>query len=352
MKIGYIDKIKTYNTKKEKNTGLKGWNYVQDYSRHDDVNIYLTSILGERFNKYRHRWREASGLKKVFDFPLFLVFETMFKCNLKCIMCIHSNPDKQKYSYDKKLPFDMFKKIMRESSSHYCPSLTIGGTSEPLLDKDLINMIQLAKKTGFIDIMLNTNATLLNRAMSRRLIESGLTRLRIGFDGLTASTYEKIRIGASFEKVKNNIMNFIKIRNEMNSKLPIVRVSCVHLSKNEREIEGFVELWRSIVDYVSIQMYRPHEFTKERLRLVPFKKNITADVVCSEPFNRLYIRGNGDVHGCCNVVFGPKVGNVFNSSIYDIWHSDNMTYLRGAMKNGGWSKIPACRDCLNNARSR
>ena len=55
--------------------------------------------------------------------------------------------------------------------------------------------------------MINTNATLLEENMNRKLIERGLTRIRIGFDGATADTYEKIRIGANFHKVKDNILN-------------------------------------------------------------------------------------------------------------------------------------------------
>ncbi|MBT6053535.1 MAG: hypothetical protein HOG49_42710 [Candidatus Scalindua sp.] len=62
-----------------------------DYSRHGNVDDYLCSVKGEEFREYRNRWKSASSMEKEFDFPAFLVFETMFKCNLKCnlkcIMC-------------------------------------------------------------------------------------------------------------------------------------------------------------------------------------------------------------------------------------------------------------------------
>lgn len=330
------------------NIDTKVWNYVHDYSNLRDLNEYLTEILGAKFREYRKRWKSASSLKTEFDFPLFLVFETIFKCNLRCVMCIHSSKAKQKYEYDNKMPFAMFKKIMEESSRHYCPSLTFGGTSEPFLDDNIIDMISLAKNKGFIDIMLNTNATLLNDKISRQLIESGLTRLRIGFDGLTAATYEKIRVGANFEKVKNNILNFMRIRKEMKAKLPIVRLSCVRLSENEREIKKYIEFWKPIVDYVSIQTYRPHEFTKKRLQMGIGKKTKIKKIACSQPFERLYIRGNGDVHACCNVAFGPKVGNVLDDKLYNIWNSDKMCALRNAFRYNTWNKISSCRKCLGS----
>lgn len=333
------------------NKDTKAWNYVRDYSRHCDVNEYIGDILGVRFREYRERWREASELGKILDFPLFLVFETLFKCNLQCVMCLHSSPEKKVYAYDSKLSLDLFRSIMSECASHYCPSITFGGTSEPLLDPELLEMIRLAKKSGFVDIMVNTNATILDADMSRRLIDSGLTRIRIGFDGLTKETYEKIRVGANFEKVRNNIINFMKIKNEMKSSLPIVRVSCVNLLENNREIESFIDFWRPIVDYVSIQVYRPHEFTVDRLKMWPKDNDAVKDVMCTQPFERLYIRGNGDVHACCSVAFGPKIGNVLTTSIYEIWNSDKMHALRNALKSGGWEKMAGCRDCLANARN-
>jgi len=265
-------------------------------------------------------------------------------------MCIHSSEQKYKYGYDKKMSIETFKKIIKEASLHYCPSLTMGGSSEPLLDSQVMEMIHFARGNGFLDIMLNTNATLLTAEISRKLIESGLTRLRIGFDAATGANYEKIRIGADFEKVKNNIVNFMRIREKMNSRLPVVRVSCVHLSANDEEIEEFIRLWEPIVDYVSIQRYKPHEFTKERLQLAPSgKKDVTAQLICSQPFERLYIRGNGDVHACCSVVYGPVAGNISRSSIQDIWNGSKMNALRRALENGNLDKIPVCRNCMLNS---
>jgi len=53
---------------------------IKDYSKHGDLDDYLTGIIGEKFHEYRHKWNEASRLRKTPTFPIFLVFETMFKC--------------------------------------------------------------------------------------------------------------------------------------------------------------------------------------------------------------------------------------------------------------------------------
>jgi len=318
-----------------------------NYSKHGNVDDYICSLKGEEFREYRRRWKAATSMEKEFDFPVFLVFETLFKCNLKCIMCYHSNTNKTAYKYDGMLPTEIFERIMKECSNSYCPSLTIGANSEPLLDVRLPDMLALARDSGFVDTMINTNATLLTEDMSRKLIESGLTRIRIGFDGATADTYERIRIGANFHKVKQNILNFIRIRNEMGFKFPIVRISCVHLSENNNEIRDFIEFWKPHAEYVSIQRYKPHEFTQERERdKMGVGGQVIEDVKCSHPFERLYIRGNGDVHACCSMVHGPRVGNIFESSVSDIWNSDKTKQLRWLLKNGVWDDIPTCKECM------
>ena len=322
---------------------------VKDYCKHGDINDYLGLVLGEEFVKYRENWNVASRMERELEFPLFLVFETMFKCNLKCIMCIHSNDGKVRYGYEEKLPFETFKKIMDEASQYYCPSLTIGGTSEPLLDDRLSDMIELATKSGFIDTMVNTNATLLTEKIGANLINSGLTRLRIGFDGVTAKTYERIRIGADFDKVKHNITNFIKLRDNLNKKIPVVRISCVHLLENDKELIEFIEFWHHTADYVSIQRYKPHELSNERSReMMGAGGKAIKHVKCSQPYERLYIRGNGDVHACCSMVYGLKVGNVFTDSLYHIWNSDKMMHLRHALRNEDWDSVPICRECMVN----
>jgi len=324
---------------------------VRDYSKFGNINEYLISLIGDKFKDYRRIWNDVSNLKKECSFPLFLVFETMFRCNLKCLMCIHSADDKGRYFYNSILSLEVYRKIMKEASTHYCPSLTIGGSSEPLLDNRVMEMIRLAKSYGFIDIMLNTNATLLDLATSEKLIDSGLTRLRIGFDGASPETYEKIRVGSNFSKVKQNILNFIDLKKKKRKKLPIVRVSCVSLNENSSEIDEFINFWKEKADYVSIQTYKPHVFTDERLALGDRAVFKDKNVICSQPFERLYIRGNGDVHPCCSMVYGPLMGNVYKDSLYDIWNSHRMKCLRRAIVDRDWNEFPSCRECVNSCYS-
>jgi|TARA_B100000315_G_scaffold83761_1_gene76801 hypothetical protein len=48
---------------------------VQDHSNVGDINEYLGGMLGDEFKGYRKKWQKASRLEKLYEFPLFLVFE-------------------------------------------------------------------------------------------------------------------------------------------------------------------------------------------------------------------------------------------------------------------------------------
>lgn len=266
-------------------------------------------------------------------------------------MCIHSS-DVKKHSryYTSNLSFDTYEKIMNEAKDHYCPSLTFGGFSEPLLDKRMGDMIGLATQSGFIDSMINTNATLLTEKIGRQFIENGLTRLRIGFEGTSSTTYEKIRVGANYSEVEKNIIEFVELREKLNSKLPIVRISCVELAENRDEIDGYIEHWKPYVDYVSIQRYKPHIFTEDRTsqKKVGARIKLT-NARCSEPWNRVFIRGNGDLMPCCSPGYAPITGNISENTIYETWNSDFMVSLREAVSTGNLDEFPTCSQCLQEA---
>lgn len=55
--------------------------------------------------------------------------------------------------------------------------------------------------------------------------------------------FTKIKKPSLYEKVKNNIINFIKLRNKLSKKFPLVRVSLIELEDNKDEIKYFENFW-------------------------------------------------------------------------------------------------------------
>lgn len=315
-----------------------------------EANEQLCVLLGDNFREYRRQWEQVSSCELLTEFPLFLVIESHYRCNLRCIHCVHGyNELKSKYVYHDEMNFELYKRIIDEVSQYHCPSLSLNSTSEPLLMKNIARYIQYAANRGFMDIMINTNGLLLTKDKIEQLLDSGLTRLMVSLDAFTKETYDKIRIGSDFYKVLKNIDMFLNMRNRRRQKLPLLRVSLVCLSFNESEIDSFIKYWRDRADYIAIQEFASPEPEWDKFEsFFAGSRTILEKFSCPQPWQRLVIQGDGSVLPCCSQ-FGQelKLGNVKERSIQSIWRSPEMEHLRKVHKEGRYKDNPTCRKCVS-----
>src|SRR5262249_11850487 len=115
------------------------------------------------------------------------------------------------------------------------------GIGEPMLHPQLFDMIRHCKTHG-VATGISTNATTLNETRGRELIASGLDYLIFAFDGTTPEVYEKYRKGANFNKVRQNILNFLRLKKELRSNIFCI-VQMVRLPENEHQIRDFFKMW-------------------------------------------------------------------------------------------------------------
>ena len=313
-----------------------------------DIDAIFVKKFGQKWLDYRQKWADASRCIMQ-DFPLFVRFENQFKCNARCTMCVHGHKDlADDYRYEGYLPFEIFTRLVDECDEHGCPSVAPSQTNEPLLDRDIMERLEyISKKPSIMDIHFNTNASLLSEDKSKRLLETSVTRMNFSVDAITEETYKRIRIGLDFKKVLKNIDGFLNLRAKMGKELPIVRVSFLLQEKNKHELEEFKKFWVDKVDYVAVQRYVPiSPFDDERSYAIS-DAPISGKQSCSYPFESLFIHGDGLVVPCASHrAKHIAVGNIYKSSIYDIWHSATMEELRNAHRNGDLSKTKLCDTCL------
>ena len=133
--------------------------------------------------------------------------------------------------------------------------------SEPLLYKDFDKVLRMAEEAEIMDQFLFTNGTLLNKKNSEIILESSLTRLFVSIDAVSENIYDKVRVPVNKQKlnsgrlsiIEKNVKEFVKLRNSLGKKLPLVRVSFVALETNVHESNEFIDKWINIVDSVEIQ---------------------------------------------------------------------------------------------------
>ena len=92
---------------------------------------------------------------------------------------------------------------------------------------DIDEFILYASTKGILDIMLSTNGTALTEKMSYKLIDAGLTKISVSLDANDEEIYNKIRVGGDFKKVIQNCLTFLKVRESLNKKIPLFKVTFV-----------------------------------------------------------------------------------------------------------------------------
>ncbi len=326
---------------------------VRHLSQSLDINVKLAGILGEDFVRYRKVWDAANNFELETEFPLFLHFDLNQICNYRCPQCIIAAPNGiRDYYRGESLPKYLFEQAIDEASNYYCPSLSVQGNNEPLLIPDLEDYIIYAQKRGFIDIMFNTNGSLLTEDRINRLLDSGVTRIRFSLDAFTKETYERIRVGGNYERVVRNIENFLEAKSSGGYKLPVTGVSLVVQRDNFDEIDDFVDFWSQRVDMVTLQQFMPPVMNADYSRFYPPNNKYSTDFSdgfkCVQPFQRLVLR-NREITPCCAMYSSElALGTFPEMSLYDAWNSVSMKKLREIHKAGRYADNAVCNKCVSD----
>ena len=296
----------------------------------------------------------ASSAKMLQDYPVHIDFELNFICNYRCPFCVMSLPESELNEWGdpkQKLSFEAYKTVIDQGVEKGLRSVQFNGNNEPLTVEELPRFIQYARDKGLVDIIFNTNGSLLDSAKANQLMDSGVTRLMISLDAFKKETYEKYRVRGNYETVKNNILNFIKIRNDKGSVLPLIRLSFLVHSHNIDELSDFVNFWKDKVDFFALQSLRD-VFTFDDKRSKQMRQLFDVDeekidefFICPQPFLRAMVRHNGDVLPCCSS-HGMKlvIGNIHENSLHEIWNGDRANKVR-LLVNDRQNQPEVCKKC-------
>lgn len=296
----------------------------------------------KEYHEYRKKWVEYPKNKFVPDFPLHLDIETTNVCNLKCPMCPRTILlEKHQFSSQGYMSNEDFKKIIDQAVKNGVYSIKLNYLGEPLLHKDVIWQVAYAKKAGIIDVMMNSNGSMLTEELGEGLLEAGLDKLFISFDSISPDIYERQRKGTSLGTVVNNLYQFLKIRNE---KYPNthVRVSMVMYKTDEwlAQFEGLKAMWKNLVDAVGYGFYVERDYDK----VEEYPK--VDDFYCEQLFQRMFLKYNGNVTVCCvDDQDEYIVGNWRVEKLTDIWNSKRYKNIRKKHLEGNYMDINMCSKC-------
>lgn len=318
---------------------------------HEKTIEYLpTKSEKDSYLEYRNQFDAAAAFKKIQNFPIHLDIELDNVCNYACTFCPIGQPENKLNKYYqsiKKLDEDKVYKILDEAKLIGVRSLQFNLVNEPLAHKNTFKVLEYATKLKFDDIFFISNGYLLNEKNSEKILNSGLTKIMFSLDAFSPETYKERRLKnkkpANYEKVINNILNFLELKKKLNKKFPLTRVSFIVMDDNKHEVEDFKNFWSNKVDAIHFQKLT--DYSDSNI----ISESVT-DSQCNMPMFRLSIKSDGNVKPCC-IGYGEyiNIGNVYQESLLNIWNSKKMKDFQKMHIDKKAEKNEHCKKCLKNS---
>src|SRR5262245_3858012 len=297
----------------------------------------LQNRLSIAASYFRHKTLLKGG-------PIEITLESTAKCNLYCPMC-----PRHIYTFDNEnMDLELYRKIVQDCKD-YVEFIWPYGIGEPMIHPNIFEMIRITRDAG-IRTGMSTNATLLDDSRADLLLDSGLDYVILAFDGATKATYEKYRIGATFEKTRENIVNLLSKKLARKSPMYVV-MQMVLLKDNAHEIQAYRKLW-------SIPGVDEVRFKRDEIQIEGSKiPDVEFQTQRRNPCHLLwrgpsYVRYDGLAYPCCYMYDEPAVGNLKKQSLMQVWNSEAMIKLREAHIKGDLSAYPICQTCQAARPSR
>lgn len=288
----------------------------------------------------------AWGMKKIEKKELFVPktihIEVTNFCNAACVMCPHGKM-KRGQGY---MSWKLFKKIVEECKAFEGEGIRffLHNIGEPLLDPSFFEKVKYIKENLLRStVTFNSNAMLLDENKSRQLLNSGADKVIFSVDGASQETYERIREGLKYDRVKNNLDRFFELKKNSLSKIKVT-LQMVVCEDNKSEIEKYKNQWSGKSDAV---VFKPaHNFLDAGKSIKTKKLSKKQLHFCCYPFDMMTIYWNGVVGLCCwDYDNFCSFGNIENEKIIDVYNNASFERIREAMHERNAETITPCNRC-------
>lgn len=423
-KIGFsgVDKIKIFMKSKDQKEhdnitqvkdsfvqSIKGIDNIRKY--HGNVGIIfedepvLPLLHGQSFEKDRYvRYFESiknEGFVPEDIMPYEIDFHITYKCNLSCKMCFNPEWNKCEAYEEEPLSTKRIKELIDEFESIGVKSITLTG-GEPLIRKDIKEIIEYASSKKGLKKSIQTNGTLMTQEIADILCKEGWYVV-FSFDGSCSDIHDKIRGKGSFDSAiagfnkllkakesfgigglrthmvlqKENITDIFAYADFFGSKG--ADLSCdfmgeVHEGRfDEKSFDKYIKFINEIEKNESAinnkhfrKIWNYHKRWSDAIKKGELKKE---DLINGRISPRLIGRGEfyclncdqalitayGDVYPCCSWFIlkdhkdkSNSAGNVLNLSFSEVWQSEKFNSIRKKLMPIDSTKEPCktlCADC-------
>ena len=319
--------------------------YKTNYGKIGKQSVHDSSLFDKDYKEYRREWDENPKNYIVSNFPLNIDLEVTNACNLRCPHCARTqkNWGGDDIGYIERV---IVEKVIDEINKEkgYCMKFSLRG--EPLLHKELLYFLELAKNSKLLDFYFNTNGVLLSKEFSQAIIDLQIPRVSISVGGWDDKSFSECQVGANLKTVITNIEGLKMLRDKAGLVLPKIRIQAVAQDDLNKHIDEFKSIWEPLADEIGLIDFREETGAKD------YTGKTSSSFCCNFLWQRLVVLWDGSVYPC--LFHGVKdnrslyLGNIKDKSLKEIWNGDALNNLRILHKDG----LSHCNDGCNGCSYR
>ena len=300
-------------------------------------------------NHIERRFRRG----RVWSYPTHLDVVLTKACNLNCVFCISGETVEDA----RWLPFDLYERIAGKLFP-YARTLMFCSGGEPLLYTRIREALRIARCHGLRTGMVS-NGMLLTDEVGRWLVADGsLAVYMVSLDGARKETVERIRRGASFDRIIDNVANLTRIKRDARSVFPRLSLRFAAMRSNIEELPEIFDLCKAVgikkvlVNYLNVangidsreSLYFHEDITTQafheamfrareagiQLELPPLPREGPQARCCSKPWSFCQIDADGSVRFCYKAWI-QSLGT-FDSGFDGIWRGEHYRKIRRSIE--------------------
>jgi Predicted Fe-S oxidoreductases len=299
--------------------------------------------------------------------PIYVRIKPTNVCNQNCYYCGSKDdnvPEERTFNQRAMIPWGKMQEILCDISNMGVKAVTFSGGGEPLIYPYIEDTLEIVKQNN-IDYSVITNGQALEGRKAELLADAKW--IRVSLESAHASTYESIRGVNTFDRIIQNISDFIQKK----SPSCTVGINCVVTRDNFQEIYDLCKLMstlgvnnvklsplrldgdlreyhKPIQDSVKYQIKQAkEEFENNQFKIIDkYDNDAGLDAHYHKPYHRCMIQEVFTVIGAdCKVYFCHQraytkdgdIGSLEQRSFKELWYAeDTIKRVR---------ELDACQEC-------
>ena len=269
------------------------------------------------------------------------------------------------------MKWETFEKIQELLSYNIVLFLHCSG--EPLINPRFMDIFLTAKKYGSL-VGFTTNGTFFNTGNVDLLVRHGLNFLNFSIESTVPEKFSEIRRGASLDQVLKGIELFVETKRRLRKSNPILGISFTTMQRNVGELPQVIRLAKehnlqavsaknvtysdniqdrrffeqetlaripehayrigqeaqSLARELGIILRLSKEFTAYENDSKTGNKDSRKALICSEPWETIFIGFDGTVRPCC--VSNHIMGDLNHQTIEEIWNGQEYQRYRDCFR--------------------